>query len=171
MTAVAPEAVAPEAAPLESGAEIAVHVAIGEALVRQSSGRHRAQAALGVGVTVGVRGPWGIAAEVFGTTSGDQSAEISVRQFLVRPVFLGVLTFARGRSAFEVGLGPAASVTLTRWELPALENALLVEPGARARAALAIGFGAHLDVRLQAGLGWRLSGVDHDYSLGASWTF
>ncbi len=169
------------------GASVALTV--GEALVRQSSGRHRAQAALGVSVDIPVRGVWGVALEALGTVGSERSDQIALDQYLVRPAALVTLTFARPSEvverlrprprapvrspylALDVGLGPAAALTLANWESPALDPSWAVEPGVRGRAGMAFGLGAHLRVRLQGGLAWRPSGTDHDYLLGAAWAF
>ena len=168
---------------------VAIEVAVGEALVRQSSGRHRAQAAVGISVAVPVRGVWGVAFEAVGTGVNERSAELSLDQYLLRPAALATATFARpiepvvrksrrghmpGTSrylAFDLGLGPAAIVTLASWDVPGLGALWVVEPGVRGRAALALGIGPHARIRLQGGFGWRPSGTDHDYLLGAAWAF
>ncbi len=168
---------------------LAIELVAGEALVRQSSGRHRAQGVLGVSVAVPVRSVWGVAIEAVGTYGAERSAEIAVDQFLVRPALLATATFARepemvahvrrrGRFvavspylALDVGLGPAVSLTWARWDTPDVGTVTVIEPGARGRVALAFGVGDHLRVRLQGGMAWRLSGVDHDYQLGAAWAF
>lgn len=175
--------------PTAAADSVAVELVVGEALVRQSSGRHRAQAALGVTLAVPVRGLWGVAVEAVGTYGAERSAEITLDQYLVRPALLATLTFAREREpvarvtrkrrflatspylALDVGLGPAVAVTAAHWTSPDLGTLTTIEPGARGRAALAFGVGEHLRVRLQGGLGWRPSGVDHDYQLGVAWAF
>lgn len=177
-------------APTEVAAStVAIELVAGEALVRQSSGRHRAQLALGVTVAVPVRGIWGVAVEAVGTYGKERSDELSLDQYLVRPALLATVTFARERAvvtrinrrgrfestspylALDVGAGPAVALQYARWIIPDLGTVSVIEPGARGRAALAFGFGAHFRLRLQGGIGWRLSGVDHDYQLGAAWAF
>ncbi len=167
----------------------AFEVALGEALVQQSSGRHRPQAALGVSLAVPVAGRWGIAAEVLGTFATERSSELALDQWLVRPAVLATLSFARpittvprARPAadgsatrpsawlsFDVGLGPTASATIAHWVDPDLGAAVLVEPGVRGRAGLALGVSERARLRFQGGLAWRPSGVDHDFTLGLAW--
>lgn len=169
---------------------IAVELVSGEALVRQSSGRHRAQAAIGVTVALPVRGIWGVGVEAVGTRGVERSAELQLEQYLLRPALLATVTFARepqrvrhqkrrGTSfeatspylALDVGAGPAVSLRFARWASPELGTVSAIEPGARGRVALAFGVGDHLRVRVQGGIAWRLSGVDHDYQVGAAWAF
>lgn len=170
---------------------IAAEIQVGEALVRQSSGRHRPQAALGLSVAVPVAGRWGVAVEAVGTVGAERSSEIALDQYLVRPAALATLTFARPTTtiarrrpakdgsverpsawlAFDVGLGPALNVTLARWADPDLGTLTALEPGVRGRSALTLGIGAHARVRLQGGLAWRPTGMDHDYTAGLSWGF
>ncbi|MDP2306667.1 MAG: hypothetical protein Q8P18_11650 [Pseudomonadota bacterium] len=167
----------------------AVELVVGEALVRQSSGRHRAQGALGVTVAVPVRGVWGVAVEAFGTLGVERSAELALDQYLVRPAILGTVTFARepqpvvrvnrrgsfpGTSpylALDVGVGPAVTFRFAEWTAPDFGTVWAIEPGARGRAGLAFGLGPHARIRIQGGLAWRPSGVDHDYQVGAAWAF
>ncbi|MDP2311377.1 MAG: hypothetical protein Q8P41_00615 [Pseudomonadota bacterium] len=173
----------------EAREPVAVELSVGEVLVRQSSGRHRAQVGLGVSVSVPVRGVWGVAFEAVGTGVAERSGQLELDQYLLRPAALATLTFARLRVpvthvtrrrsfvatspylAFDLGLGPGAAVTLAEWRTPDLGAAWAVEPGVRGRAGLAFGVGEHLRVRLQGGLAWRPSGTDHDYLLGAVWAF
>jgi hypothetical protein len=166
-----PADVATDAAPAVAVGAPCVELGFGEALVRQSSGRHRAQPVLGVGVGARLHGPWGVELEATGSVADERSGELSLNQYFVRPAVLATLTFARGRSALELGLGPAMDVTVATWIEPAIPGVVAVEPAARARAALAMGVGAHLHVRIQGGLAARPSGVDDDFQLGASWAF
>ncbi|MFN7143087.1 MAG: hypothetical protein ACK4YP_04880 [Myxococcota bacterium] len=170
---------------------VTAEIQIGEALVRQSSGRHRPQAALGVSVAVPVAGRWGVAVEAMGTVGVERSDEIALDQYLVRPAALATITFARPTTSvprrrpgpdgaterpsawlgFDVGLGPAVHVTLARWESPDLGTLSTFEPGVRARSALTLGLGPDARLRLQGGLAWRPTGVDHDFTAGLAWAF
>jgi len=165
---------------------VAIEVALGEALVRQSSGRHRAQAALGLTAAVPVGGRWGVAFEAVATGASERSAELALDQYLLRPAALATLSFRRpvapvGRRRradalshpliFDLALGPALALTLARWGADEADDVWFVEPAVRARAALSLGVAGPVSVRLQGGLDWRASGTDHDYLLGAAWSF
>lgn len=100
----------------------AAELAVGEALVRQSSGRHRAQLALGLTVAVPVRGRWGVVFETVGTAAGERSAELTLEQYHLRPAAMATLTFAH-------------------WGAADIGDVWIVEPGVRARAALSLELG------------------------------
>jgi hypothetical protein len=155
----------------ESAHVVSVELGFGEALVRQSSGRSRAQPVLGLGAGVGIAAPWGVAVEATTSYARDRSDVVAIDQLLVRPALLATLTFPRGRSQFELGLGPHFQITAAHWSNPAFDTALIVEPGVRTRAALAMGVGPHAHVRIQGGLAWRVAGVDADAQVGAAWAF
>ena len=153
----------------------AVDLLVGEALVEQSSGRHRPQPAVLVGASLPLSGGLGLAAEALFTAAADGAALGALEQRVARPALLATLTLTRPGAtpdlAFGLGVGPAVTVTVASWSTPRLEPVTLVEPGARGRASLAVAVGARFALRAQGGLAWRASGVDHDYSLGVAWAW
>jgi hypothetical protein len=171
-------------APLDAPARArtpSIALVVGEALVEQSSGRHRPQLAAAVSVAHPLPGPWGAAIEVFGTSASARTDTLAHHQTEVRPAALATVTFERpqvradGRApvhlALELGVGPAVTVTIASWRTPDLGAFVLAEPGARGRAALTLDVAEHLRLRAQGGGAWRPGAMDHDYTLGASWVF
>lgn len=172
----------------------AAHVLFGEALIEQSSGRHRPQVALQLAVggplrEVGGVFTLGLGGELLLTTAADRSELVAVDQHVARAAVLATVTFARPaanftvetrkgvverrapRLAFDLAAGPATIVTAAVWSSPELDPVVLVEPGARGRAGLELGLGPHLSMRGQGGLAWRPSGFDHDYAAGVAWAW
>lgn len=147
-----------------------VSLGLGEALVEQSSGRHRAQPAIALDVAAGRPGGWGGALEGAASYGRERSGELDATQIAGHVAALATWTSARGPGRFELGLGPALALTAATWATPDLGTVVVAEPALRLRVGLGYGFGERWLVQARTGAALRPSGLDADVVLAVGFT-
>jgi hypothetical protein len=147
---------------------VEVAACVGEALVRQSSGRHRAEPA--ASVSVGAGETFGGAVEIVAAYARDDAPGREISTWTARPALLATATLGARPAWVRAGLGPALTVTSATWSAPDVGTVTLAEPGARAAVSLGLAVGPRVEARLQLGAGFRASGTDFDALLGVAWS-
>lgn len=144
---------------------------LGEALVRQSSGRHQGQPALSLDVAVGPPGHIGFGVELCTTRGAERSDTLGLTRFDHGAAALALLPLGEGRGRLELGLGPALTLTTTRWSTPSLGVLRVAEAGVRFRGGFGWELGDFLLVQARSGVTVHLGGLDADLAavVGYRW--